>query len=368
MLLVLVTSQSSVQLESVLPGMYYCEYCIILSFNYCCNILFFSIMDCPCASSTERRCPPGICVSFTVAECPVVNVCDQDTAPLRCPNGECVADYSDCTSCPDNMYRCESGKCIYVRNDTTDAGIALLCNTECSMVRCPGTYKCVEKLSLCECAEFYKKCDSGLCVPEDQDCTSRCPTDAPVLCPTGVCVRSILACPCLDGYKCADGSCVKNKTDCQTYCVNNTCGWTNPCADGEMLCSDRKTCVAKADVADKCPGITCAADLYACDSGICVRDADSCPKTTLCPDERPLRCANSLTCVVDLKNCPIVPTCPADAPKLCQDRVTCSPVDGSACADIDQELSDPAYCSDAALPVRCANSLKCVQNIKVFSS
>ncbi|XP_057369206.2 LOW QUALITY PROTEIN: prolow-density lipoprotein receptor-related protein 1-like, partial [Daphnia carinata] len=184
----------------------------------------------------EKDCPPVTCPSNqhrcrTASKCiPAVWVCDADH---DCPDGS--DEPANCTQrvCPDNHFRCRSGRCIPLT------------------WKCDGDKDCPEgedeptsctNPDIHTCEPTYFKCENNKCIPgrwrcdydndcgdgsDEKGCTPRNCSESQFHCGDGRCIRGTLHCN--GEFNCDDRS---DEADCNTTC-----------SEGEFQCANPKFCI-----------------------------------------------------------------------------------------------------------------------------
>ncbi|KAJ5077899.1 hypothetical protein M0811_05589 [Anaeramoeba ignava] len=329
-----------------------------------------TLEDCPdpywCRDvETPYKCPSGLCV-VNSSSCPITDnemyqngegYCSMDV-PYLCAIGICVEDTRLCPAiydCDCNQTRRADGTCRDPDTDP-DGGNDDTC-TPIHPYRCltgPATGMCVDNESQCPvdtgCPEEYPyRCYDGTCVINETNCTynpgNGCPPDKPYRCPDGQCVtydlidtcNSSYACPTDRPYRCPNGTCI-NSTQ---YCVGTTC-------DGYLCASG--ACVPYRENCTLYPPNGCLDPSYPylCVDGTCVADSTHCASRIYCPEEDPYLCASGV-CVQNYTFCPLYPPCPDIAPYRCWNLycVINSTMCNTTCPEI--------------YPIRCENGA-CVSN------
>lgn len=274
------------------------------------------------AMKQKEKCPDGSCKkpckkankvffddpytgdNLSINNCPIAS-------PIRCANGECkkfpfegnVMDSDACQptpSCGDGKVLCADGNCA-----VKDMCRPVLCKNPAE-VYCPHTGVCGGP-----CVMFHLVC----------------PSNAPVVCPSGLCVRTLAECPvrmqtgacATTEIQCYDGSCVKSPLECmiRTAKKNNAEDVSSACGEGENagLCWD----------------------------GTCRKNIANCPAVQRCPDVRPLACADG-SCTNT----------------TCQFKKTLSNIDGFDFPTADnQACSTNSRCEDGSCRKVCPPALGC---------
>lgn len=263
------------------------------------------------------------------------------STPYRCPDGSCVASYTNCPSnsapiCPNNQVMCSDGNC---------QASASLCPCGPGLQRCPGTTACVATcpaVPLCPLTAPIACTDAsgvktGECRAQQSDCPSPlvC-TPGTRLCPDGIsCAYDLGKCtvhPTCSGSKvqCANGQCVDSLADCPT---------STTCPAGQVVCASDGSCQTSASkcpaqyecyeptsvrcsdgscraTANDCPSsVTCPVGYVKCSNGACAASLSECLPMFNCPLSM-LQCPDG-TCSNSTVLCPTEPSCPSTLPVLC---------------------------------------------------
>ena len=249
-----------------------------------------------CTSTFPVLCPDLTCRS-SVKECPKDVECPI-WAPFRCGNGECRDTPLNCPSlskCPNKYLKCEDSACV------KGPAQCLTKNIHCEepgYINCPADGKCAKSRSLCPthitCPATYVKSWNGLCVKEKSDYLTS---------------TNVLKCSDPFPVRCHEGSCRANKADCPTEIL---CPVTKPIKCWEGSCRESLS---------NCPGYeSCPPGFLRCADGSCVKDASQCGTGVTCTTESPIKCYDN-TCKKDPRDCPSIPDCSVEKPFLCMDGI-----------------------------------------------
>jgi hypothetical protein len=226
-------------------------------------------VDCP-----NFKCPKNGLCSNSEKECDNFNKYCPILSPIKCPNGLCVSEITDCQEsylieeCKEGEFFCSlKAKCLKNKSDCiglesikgektstnrilqNDLVIENNClndlpfscfdgtcrskKEDCPLpnsclpgeIRCPDS-KCVKDKNKCisekdkfECLVGFKKCNDGICRKNCQGFNG-CPLENPYQCFNGRCVKNQIECMgysmCQNGYyRCFNGECQKNPEDCE---------------------------------------------------------------------------------------------------------------------------------------------------------
>lgn len=279
-----------------------------------------------CPLVNPIRCFDGSCVNDpnncnSVFKCPVLK-------PFQCADFRCVEDLKYCNSyndCGNGQTRCKNGLC--------------LANPDCSAVEklCPilapvkcENGMCVDNISECHKSFLIEECKEGeifcytrgSCAKSNEECIgedyvagkknsntrllqnsnlltsdaieNNCNIENPYSCFDGTCRKRREDCPlknaCLSNeFKCFDGSCAKDYSKCKNK-------HSTECASGLQLCNDglcRKICPSYNGCDAKLP--------YQCSNGRCVKNKLECLGYSVC-EENQYRCING-ECKKDPNEC-----------------------------------------------------------------
>lgn len=318
-----------------------------------------------CADGYER-CPDGTCVEKSLIRiscknnkgCPLV-------APLRCNNGDCVAENNSCATtiscsefnpvlcadkscvsdskfcnvlypCPiNNPFRCNNGYCT--KDESACKNIADLCPLS-SQIKCP-TGKCVQNilecsqefnLEICKDNEFFCATSSSCvtsaasCIGADiaagtksgsvrllQDENLRSNLSIPIV--TGT-YSPENGCPVSSPYSCYDGTCRNMREECpllpacnmmEYRCPNGSCQKDpSKCKENNVICEQGFNKCEDGLCRKECPsynGCGLAAP-FQCTNGMCVKNLLECVGYSMCPKNSPFRCMDG-NCVADFNSC-----------------------------------------------------------------
>ena len=296
-----------------------------------------------CPIGLGKRCLNGACVNNS-KNCLNSEGCPEES-PIKCGSyGLCAKSHEDCNSkannltlrngcpltspikckdqcvnssdlCIANKSNCDKGffECI----DGTCQKNYSLCPSKCpsSLVKCPNSKECKEKLSDCPLSNgcpsnTSKKCSDGSCISAFQTCPPHivCPPYKPHLCADFECVGEPSQCsvmpPCSDSlpFRSSDLSCQQHENG-----TSNNCPPTNPikCHKGQCVDTIEECTDESSQCDDEKP--------YLCDNQECVVSPSSCVNLTIRSglSHRILTSA-SLSVVVDQG-------CDSTNPKLCSD-------------------------------------------------
>ncbi len=159
----------------------------------------------------------------------------------------------------------------------------------------------------CPSATPYR-CQDGSCVINTSDCggANQCPQDTPFRCQNGSCVANISdcggsnnnQCPQATPFKCQNGSCVANISDCGGS-NNNQCPQATPfkCQNGSCV-ANISDCGGSNN--NQCPQAT----PFKCQNGSCVANISDCggSNNNQCPQATPFKCQNG-SCVANISDC-----------------------------------------------------------------
>lgn len=336
-----------------------------------------SAADCPDIDSTNANvciklglgkivCSNGRCVNDS-RECESVWPCDPSW--VRCSDGSCRPPFGNCsnttTTCPSTLpHRCQDGTCAVsderCRNPSGCFGTQLRCpNGLCVFNSSECTSSNDQDAPLangCSKRKPHRCSFTGECVQLESYClnSEQCPSWSPFRCPaTRTCMKDAVECSSSTPQNCTDyqcpitGECVADLRLCKNQFG---CPFTAPvrCTSGECMPS-----------AYDCPRLVrCTDDKpFLCADMSCVAQQSQCRSIEKCPDEKPVRCNDGRTCVPFLANCTSNrPMCPESRPVLCSDGKTC--VDNpSSCAN---DPNDRCRLENAKLPFFCEATGFCV--------
>ena len=315
--------------------------------------------------------------------------CPSDT--IMCSDGECVEDYSMCSSSSicseekgkgilcelepdlcakslgdcfnslnckiDTPFRCPNGDCKRYPSKlggTNGCEIGISCPNYKPYLCADGA--CEEKSSFCKsyaaCTEDKPYlCQDKTCAATQQECEAnhqKCPSRSPILCTNGNCVSDIFSCeesrcPSWNPYYCILGKCKSTPRDCQKI-------------ESEYVYNEDKTDFT--DIINKI-GTVCKSTEFICLDGTCRENPDECPMYAGCVSaDTPFKCLNG-GCASDKDSCEEKNNatyfdCPNNT-SLCEDgvcRSNCSFVEYNGCP-----FETPLLCSNG----RCVNNLiECV--------
>lgn len=226
--------------------------------NFCQSFL-------PCPVDKPYRCPNRLCYK-SQRECP--GNCNSMN-PILCPNGNCVSSIFDCedNECPSFLpILCSDGNCVlkpnecnyfykipesnlYINtfNKTSNCrdSEALCYDGSCrpDITMCPIYQGCIDSLypikcrdatckkSIEECLPLISPCNESEELCEDGMCRKKnncpnyngCPNSANLMCPNGYCVKYLYECaaksaqcPIYFPFRCIDGSCKADITECKS--------------------------------------------------------------------------------------------------------------------------------------------------------
>ena len=293
------------------------------------------------------QCPNGG-VSVTSEGCKYVQgnvtINCPTSKPYLCPDFACVESQGKCSKyipiCPPQKpYKCWNNEC------------------RVSFEECPTPVTCAP--------EFPVLCQSGLCVKTKADCEEIKTGDCPYYrCFDGTCVNSIELCPThvfcgKDKIKCWNGACVDSVEECRSSQLDN-CPKEFPyrCHDGTcgtefQSCSTISTCPPHLPVkcfdnscrasTSECPEFqSCGESKVACPDGTCALNYDACNTVVTCTSDKPFLCYDN-TCRVQLDDCP-------EPPKCKKTEVVCP---NGSCMSSRQYCKFFEACDSADNPIRC---------------
>ena len=294
---------------------------------------------------------------------------------IKCPDGTCSSSYDKCKAkngCPImTPFRCADGTCIsnqFSLNGEQGCKPTIKCPMYkpylCANGECQGDFRLCKVELPCP-KSFPHRCYDQTCVKNSSECKelTHCPTSAPVLCKDGKCSSSIdeckeskeMFCPldkhifCASGIcgskpsdcfpsstigagkrllqstvnnydfgcnsqlpnRCYDGSCKKNKENCEIF---------PGCRDPQLpIICPSGDCVAKSDDCNqKKPNpLNCPQNLVRCEDGTC---RSNCLHFNGCPLDRPLYCPSGF-CARELAECAGESSCPFNRPIRCRDNL-----------------------------------------------
>lgn len=293
-----------------------------------------------CPTNSDVLCPDGSCAR-SIERCPNALGCSEDT-PFKCGNDLCInPNKTSCSvlNCPSNRpIKCKNGFCaksITYCNSFISLEDYAQCSDEVNGNNVPcANGRCVASATLCKplipCDSNSVRCKDNSCRPIQDLCpltTTECPNSKPYRCDGGSCAKDSLSCPTVNGcpnnfpWKCEiTGTCVKENADCEgiykkTILMNNcTVDLPYRCSDGICSLNSSNCTTVKACPDSKLP--------YQCIDSSCVSNKTLCPKQSdckgfLCPDFK---------CVTEFSQCLTKNGCPASKPFKCVDgRCVSSP-------------------------------------------
>ena len=302
------------------------------------------------------KCPNGG-IALSSNDCQYVqgglSITCPKTKPILCPDLSCVAKSSECNTnyiplCPPHKpYQCWNNEC---RKSFDECPTPITCPVDtpvlCQNGFCKKTSdECEEKKEM-TCSKY--RCYDGTCVSSIELCPthSYCSKDQ-IKCWNGACVNNINECrsPDLDecpesfSFRCPDGSCRFDYTDCSTI---STCPPNLP-----IKCFDN-SCRASIE---ECPSYqSCGENRVSCPDGTCALSYEDCNTVITCAFENPFLCYDN-TCRKQLKDCPIPPKCS-------KNEVLCP---NGACISSRQNCKIFEPC-ESIYPVRCETNI-CIDKL-----
>ena len=370
------------------------------------------INSCPASSTCPvylpYLCPTGVCAAnVTACPDPITGCYPLSATPHGCWNGICVGDASQCpTSVPANCNNyCTDGSCppVSITQPSAASSWCTLNGHNCALYCTDGSCGILPsdptQTNLCTaggaltgagssthpglgnvCPAWSPvRCDTGLCVTSQLNCTTLpsldyCPYVAggstPYQCANGDCVVSAIQCavvyPCPTGLvRCGDATCRLAAT-CPPY--GNTCPTASPliaalpdgsnrhprCDNG--LCAPGMDLTSCVDMSSGCA----PSAPYRCGNGACVVDSSQCGNVTLatsngCPAATPIKCSNG-QCSDAQANCPLANGCPISSPYRCVAGDGTCQSSSAACSTTGCSGS---RCADGSCPASIAGSPVC---------
>ncbi len=272
-----------------------------------------------CKLSEPFRCANGECKRYpyipggdSLYSCDISIVCP-DYKPFLCADGSCVEKTTFCksiNSCIDesNQFICFDRTCQQSMSGCNNhkkcpAKNPILCQNG----NCVSTiFDCIE--NICPSSKPYK-CIHGKCSSSPRDCVQQSDTNSSIIyktyceenevtCYDGTCRLKMEDCPIYPGcptselpFKCKDGSCVQNNTQCPN--------------DNEIICEENMTlsvdgiCRKEKIFYNGCPNDS----PLLCSTGHCVKNLAECVGESSCPTiEAPFRCIDG-SCVPLISDC-----------------------------------------------------------------
>ena len=256
-----------------------------------------------------------------------------------------LASSSTLVECPDGGYAIDKDSCKFIQKR-----IKVTCPSTKSYL-CPD-FQCVAKAS--DCSSYIPTCPNhkpyqcwdNTCRSSFDECPTpvTCPNSAPILCNSGLCVKSSADCKevetdkCTE-YRCFDGTCAASMELCPTL---TTCG------EGAVKCWNG-ACVSKIEECRPILTNSCSGNLkHRCPDGTCRKTPNDCGTVSVCPSHLPVKCFDN-SCRASLSACPKF--------QSCGNKVACP--DGT-CALTHEKCNTGITCS-FGLPFLCYdNSCKAV--------
>lgn len=330
-----------------------------------------------CPSTHPIRCAHGLCVASETS-CPSLpseQICTDPAKPILCADGTCQASTELCRlilpCLGSDQVRCDDGTCMDAGVDPNVCSMHNSCPQE-TPVRCKQSLlpsiPILDGLCAASLGECYSpngcpmvnfqpqiRCANGRCVPRAE------------LCDVGLIMGN--GCPAATPFKCWNGECVAEVTDCKSL---SGCPPDQPhrCPDGSCT-ADPDSC--GGDPSNGSSGENCPVGTTRCADGNCATDPKDCLTLMGCPVEKPIRCVDG-TCKkypatilrgrviasaspalldeIRSNMCSPVKACPSSAEVLCQD--------GSCAASASDCPAAPYPCMTEDKPILCRDGKTCV--------
>jgi hypothetical protein len=243
-------------------------------------------------------------MAFAAALMLFATACGGDETPPQCTfgvaeDGECV-NADECLVQADCLagYSCQQGTCQADQECSADADCdAGVCGSSGVCVNpssCESNADCVSKTYCGDNGECIPdpcvgiSCNRGTCEPGTGECTSKTS-----------CTKENELFDCVQGEKCADGTCVGQDDYCdQITCERGVCSFedggcvaADDCAGEDSNCLDGQYCADDGS----CRQDLCQANDVTCDQGVCVPAVGQCRNATSC--ESNADCVEDHLCV-----------------------------------------------------------------------